>query len=118
MSKQQLDDAKYERVEMTYESSRVILKIDETANLAWVTGLFSHKKRQGHARKLMEDVIQTAREKNMILLLKAEPHGPPDNPNTGALVQFYKSLGFKLLKAHLPEEHRMIWQVRSTDEDD
>lgn len=64
---------------------------------ASVSDVFSTEKRQGHATKLLEEVIAYADKEQLILKTAAEPYGEEPHIPIENLTEFYLSFGFIVL---------------------
>lgn len=61
-------------------------------------------RRAGHARALMERVLEWADNSGYSLILEVGRYGQPVGPDNDVLVRFYESLGFEKIDKENPRE--------------
>ena len=95
-----------------HKSASVTLR-PTTDNKVWVANLYSEERMKGHARELMQKVVDRADAQDMTLQLDARAYGTPYGMSTGALILFYESFGFQRIPEvtkHLMERQPIFFK--------
>jgi len=82
-------------------------------NKVWLANLYAEERMQGHAKELMQKVVDQADAAGITLQLDARAFGHPYGMSTGALIVFYEEFGFHHIMGvgkHLMERDPVVSQ--------